>query len=107
MPDSLGYWGFRYPSQIITAIFCYLLFIWLWRQRNNKPFNGIIFLYYLVIYHTGRVVLDFMRGDESVILGHLTAHQLTATIISSIAAIILYYRLILNKKLDGNVSEFV
>ncbi len=98
LPDTLDNWAYRYPTQIITGIFCFVLFVWLWRQRENKPFEGSLMLYYLVLYHVGRVVIDFLRGDEQVVLGLLTVHQLTATIIALIAAIVLYFRLNLQVK---------
>jgi phosphatidylglycerol:prolipoprotein diacylglycerol transferase len=93
LPDTLGHWAYRYPSQIITGIFCFTLFVLLWKQRRNKSFEGSLMLYYLVVYNVGRVVIDFLRGDEPVVLGLLTAHQLTAAAIASIAAIVLYFKL--------------
>jgi phosphatidylglycerol---prolipoprotein diacylglyceryl transferase len=93
LPSTHGYWADRYPTQIITGIFCLALFIGLWKRRKTKPFEGSLLLYYLVIYDSGRVVIDFLRGDEPVVLGMLTAHQLTAAAFALIAAIILYFRL--------------
>lgn len=98
LPDILGYWAYRYPTQIITGLFCVLLFFWLWNQQKNKLFEGMIFLYYLLIYHVGRLAIDFLRGDEPVVLGLLTAHQLTAALVATIATIILYFKLYQNLK---------
>jgi len=92
-PDALGHWANRYPTQIITGIFCIILYIWLKRQSKDKSFEGSILLNYLVVYNIGRVIIDFLRGDEPLALGLLTTHQLTAAIIAVIAAVVLYFRL--------------
>ena len=69
-----------------------ILFFWLRRQKKSKSFEGSILLNYLVVYNTGRVIIDFLRGDEPVALGLLTAHQLTAACIAMLAAVVLYFR---------------
>ena len=102
LPDTLGNWTYRYPTQIITGIFCFLLFVWLWRYRKHKPFNGSILLYTLVLYHLGRVLIDFMRGDEPIVLGLLSAHQLTSAIITILAAPVLY--ILLEKRAREGLS---
>jgi phosphatidylglycerol---prolipoprotein diacylglyceryl transferase len=92
LPDALGNWAYRYPVQIITGLFCVALFFWLWQKRTERPAEGMVLLYYLVFYHTGRVAIDFMRGDEPVLIGMLTFHQVTAAIIACVSGAVLYFR---------------
>jgi len=91
LPDSIGFWTYRYPSQIITGLFCGLLFLWLRRQRKTAPFDGYLTLQYLLLYNVGRLFLDFLRGDEPIALGVLSSHQLTAALIAISSCFILFF----------------
>jgi len=102
-PDTLGNWTNRYPTQIVTGLFCIVLFAWLERRSKDRSFEGYILLNYLFVYNTGRVLLDFMRGDEPIALGLLTVHQLTAAIIAIFSAIVLYFKM--NTGLFINVKD--
>lgn len=101
VPDINGIWSYRYPTQIITGLFCALLFIYLWRQRKTFPFHGALLLQYLILYNIGRLVIDFLRGDETIAIGILTKHQLTATIIALTAALIMLLVFDLKTKKSG------
>ena len=91
LPDSIGIWAYRYPSQIITGLFCALLFFWLKRQRKTAPFDGYLTLQYLLLYNVGRLFLDFLRGDEPIALGVLSSHQLTGALIAISSCFILFF----------------
>jgi phosphatidylglycerol:prolipoprotein diacylglycerol transferase len=89
LPDSIGYWAPRYPTQIITSAFCIGLFFWLWRKRKELLISGKLLLYYLFIYHIGRLGIDFFRGDQKFVVGYLSAHQLISIAIAAVAGYIL------------------
>lgn len=89
LPDSIGYWAPRYPTQIITSVLCISLFVWLWRKRKEQLISGKLLLFYLVIYHIGRLCIDFFRGDQKFVAGFLSAHQLMSIGIAAVAACIL------------------
>ncbi len=91
LPDSIGSWTYRYPSQIFTGLFCALLFFWLRRQRKTAPFDGYIALEYILLYNVGRLFLDFLRGYEPIALGLLTSHQLTAASMAILSCFILFF----------------
>jgi phosphatidylglycerol:prolipoprotein diacylglycerol transferase len=86
LPDSAGHWATRYPTQVLTGLFCLALAVWLWRRRRSRFFAGELILSYLVMYHVGRLAIDALRGDERVLAGFLTTHQLSAAAVAALAA---------------------
>ncbi len=92
LPDILGVWTDRYPSQIMTAIFCLILFFYLQKYKTSMLNPGDVFLLYLILYPSGRLVLDFMRGDEPLAFGILTAHQAASMIMALLGALLITLR---------------
>jgi phosphatidylglycerol:prolipoprotein diacylglycerol transferase len=92
LPDLGGRWAARYPTQVMLSVLCLALFVWLWRRRRDRSFDGELILSYLAAYHLGRFAVDALRGDQRAVAGPLTAHQLTAITIAVIASVILLHR---------------
>jgi phosphatidylglycerol:prolipoprotein diacylglycerol transferase len=92
LPATGGRWAMRYPTQALTGLFCLGLAVWLWSRRRRTSFPGELALIYVVLYGTGRVVLDSMRGDERVVLGALTSHQVAALVMAIAAGLAILYR---------------
>lgn len=87
-----------HPTQLYEAsfIFCILLLL-LW-LKNRKKFDGQLFLTYLIIYATGRGLLEFLRGDLDrgfVIKDVLSNSQFISLLIISVAV---YYYVKLRRK---------
>jgi len=89
LPGSFGVWAYRYPTQIMLALFDLALFAWLWLRRANKPYDGYLTLSYLFIYSAGRLVIDSFR-DLPRVLGPFSPHQLTAAAILLITGYIAF-----------------
>ena len=85
LPDSIGHWVDRYPTQIMTSIFCIGLFQWLWRRRKTEPVEGNLILFFLAIYHLGRFGIDAFRGDQILINGYISLHQLVSLAVDTTA----------------------
>jgi phosphatidylglycerol:prolipoprotein diacylglycerol transferase len=67
----------RYPVQLYEAAFNLIVYSVLFRQyvrRRDRP-RGMILASYLMIYPTGRFLLEFMRGDERLRFGVFSAAQ--------------------------------
>jgi phosphatidylglycerol:prolipoprotein diacylglycerol transferase len=77
LPGSLGVWAYRYPTQIMLALFDLMLFAWLWWYRTRKPYDGNLTLSYLLIFSAGRLVIDSFR-DLPHVLGPFSPHQLAS-----------------------------
>jgi phosphatidylglycerol---prolipoprotein diacylglyceryl transferase len=92
LPAAGGRWAERYPTQVMTGIFCLGLAAWLWSRRRRTSFPGELALTYVVVYGAGRVALDALRGDEHVVLGALTSHQVAALVMAIAAGLVILYR---------------
>lgn len=85
-PRSLAPIGIPlHPTQIYEFLFLLFLggfLIWKTKRkiRNAEFADGAIFLDYLIYYSLGRFALDFLRGDEILVLG-LSPGQVTSIIV--------------------------
>jgi phosphatidylglycerol:prolipoprotein diacylglycerol transferase len=52
-----------YPTQLLEAGFIFLIFFALLVLKKYKPFDGQLFIVYLIAYATGRSILELFRGD--------------------------------------------
>jgi len=77
LPDNLGVLVRRYPTQIWLMVFNFALFAWLWSIRKKKSFDGVLTIYFLVLYSLGRLIIDAFR-DLPRVLGPFSFHQLLA-----------------------------
>ncbi len=80
---------FLYESLYNFAIAGFL--IWIGIRFQDKLREGDVFLTYLVLYPTGRFLLEFLRLDPSSV-GTINANQTIMGIIAVASALILYIR---------------
>jgi phosphatidylglycerol:prolipoprotein diacylglycerol transferase len=88
------------PTQLISALNLFIIFLILWRIRKIKVFNGFLFTLFLGLYGLQRFIIDFSReySGNALILKYLTLSQVLSVImmITSITVITIAY----NKKLS-------
>ncbi len=89
---------FRHPTQIYSVLALILLFVILRIWQKKRHFNGEIFLGYAVLYSLTRFGLEFIRGDNTKILAHLTMSQLISVGMFAACLIIFIYRFLAWKK---------
>ena len=79
------------PTQILSSILLFILFLILVIFWKRKKFNGQIFLIYTVFFSVGRFFMEFLRGDfrGNLILG-ITPTQIVSVLIFIIS--ISFYR---------------
>lgn len=83
-----------HPTQLYEASFIFAVMLFLFFLRERRVFYGQLFLVYLIAYATGRIVLEFFRGDEIrgfVIEGVISHSQLIAFVIILIS-VFFYWR---------------
>mgnify|MGYP001609334928 CR=1 FL=1 len=70
------------PTQILSSILLFILFLILVIFWKRKKFNGQIFLIYTVFFSVGRFFMEFLRGDfrGNLILG-ITPTQIVSVLI--------------------------
>ena len=90
----------RLPIQLIEALFNLTLFLLLHTLRNKKIIKGRSFYCYLLIYSTGRFIIEFYRDD---VYRGIYFHLSTSQIISIILFVMAF---IAAKKFAKNQSAF-
>ncbi|MBF0216507.1 MAG: prolipoprotein diacylglyceryl transferase [Candidatus Omnitrophica bacterium] len=65
----------RIPVQLYSSLVLALLFLFLTSYRERKPFDGSVFLVYLLIFSLVRFLSDFLRADNPGIFFSLTLAQ--------------------------------
>jgi phosphatidylglycerol:prolipoprotein diacylglycerol transferase len=83
----------RLPIQLIESAFNLMLFIILHNLREKRSFKNYLFLFYLLLYSTGRFILEFYRGD---IYRGIYFYLSTSQIISIIFIIIVSFIMVKN-----------
>jgi phosphatidylglycerol:prolipoprotein diacylglycerol transferase len=79
-----------HPTQLYEAAFICVVMIALLIIRGSRMFYGQLFLFYLVSYGLGRVVIEFFRGDEDrgYIFNAITHSQVIAISILIIVSVV-------------------
>jgi len=83
-----------HPTQLYEAFFIFLIMLYLLWRRNNKRFDGELFLSYLIGYAIGRFGIEFFRGDteRGFVLGGLMSHAQLVAVLILVVALLLYRR---------------
>jgi phosphatidylglycerol---prolipoprotein diacylglyceryl transferase len=87
-----------HPTQLYEALFIFSILVFLWIQGKHKKFDGQQFILYLIIYASGRSVLETFRGDLErgfVIKEWISNSQFISAIVIAVA---IYFYVKLNRK---------
>jgi prolipoprotein diacylglyceryltransferase len=84
MPNELGIWRRRIPSQILEAGLALVLLVTSIECQKLIPYDGVLFLTAGLGYGIGRWFLEAMRDSSSVRIGSL---NLQRTISASLAVL--------------------
>jgi phosphatidylglycerol:prolipoprotein diacylglycerol transferase len=75
LPDIYGIHAPRFATQPLASTLSLAIFILLWATRRrwasaqDRPFPGLTFTLYLLLYASGQFLLEFTRGDEAIYWG--------------------------------------
>ncbi len=87
-----------HPTQLYEATLIFVLMTGLIILKSKKKFDGQLFLIYLIVYATGRGVLEFFRGDIQrgfLVKNLISNSQFISFVIISMAV---YFYIRLNRK---------
>lgn len=88
IPETVAPVGIAlYPTQLFEALAEILVFLFLFWYRRKKPFDGAVFLVYMMIYAVLRSVVEVYRGDS--IRGFVIEPYLSIAQFISIVAMLL------------------
>lgn len=77
-----------FPTQLVEAAYIGMVFIALQVVSRRRLFYGQLFLLYLLLYATGRFLLEYFRGDTGrgfIIEGYLSHAQFIAILLAAVA----------------------
>lgn len=76
------------PTQLIESIFTFIIFLFLLKRDKKKKFEGEIFLLYLLLYSSGRFIIETIRGDDrgAFFFGIISISQFVSILIFLISA---------------------
>lgn len=83
--------GPRHPTQLYEGLANLAIFGILFAFRKNKPFNGFLFLLYVMLYSATRFSIEFLRGDPSQMIGSLRVAQAVAAMTCAIAFLLFLF----------------
>jgi phosphatidylglycerol---prolipoprotein diacylglyceryl transferase len=66
----------RIPTQIYSSVYLLFLYIFLRVCLRYRRFGGEVFFLYLIFYSTGRIFIEYLRGDNAIFIYGLTFSQL-------------------------------
>ncbi len=95
-----------HPTQLYSATMIGVILIILLRIKKRQMFSGQVFLSYLILYATGRAIIEIFRGDISrgfIIEGYVSHSQLISLILI-VGAGYVYYRLYKNSQHQKNTN---
>ncbi|NOS57481.1 MAG: prolipoprotein diacylglyceryl transferase [Cyclobacteriaceae bacterium] len=87
-----------HPTQLYEATLIFGILIFLLIYKSHKKFDGQLFILYLIIYASGRSVLEMLRGDLErgfVIQDWLSNSQFISVLVTALA---IYFYVKLNRK---------
>jgi phosphatidylglycerol---prolipoprotein diacylglyceryl transferase len=87
-----------HPTQLYEAVLIFGILIFLLIQKKYKKFDGQQFILYLIIYATGRSVLETLRGDLErgfIIKDWVSNSQFISALVIGVA---IYFYVKLNRK---------
>ncbi|MCF7870877.1 MAG: prolipoprotein diacylglyceryl transferase [Candidatus Omnitrophica bacterium] len=90
LDSPAGSWDAKViPTQIISAVFLFILFVFLFKVRNKAKSPGKLTGYYLLIYGFFRFIIEFFRGDPRGFFFVFSTSQWLSLLLIFLASIIL------------------
>ena len=62
-------WAYRYPTQLLHSTANLLILVILLKVEKRKPFEGLLFLLYAILYSSHRLAFDFLRETGPIVSG--------------------------------------
>jgi len=75
-----------YPTQLYESAAMFAVFLML---RKRSPAGGRTFFLYLILYSSVRFAIEFLRGDNPVVILHFTMSQLISIVIFIISCVLI------------------
>jgi len=83
-----------HPTQLYEASFIFFVMLFLLFLRDRKSFHGQLFLLYMLLYGTGRFLLEYLRGDiaRGFIIEDILSHSQLIALSIIFVVLMIYFR---------------
>jgi prolipoprotein diacylglyceryltransferase len=84
--------GWRYPTQTmhgVSNLSIALLLLYLDERREYRPFDGFLFLLYVILFSTQRLLVDFLRAAGPVFAADMPFAGVRVPRVISVVSIVL------------------
>jgi phosphatidylglycerol:prolipoprotein diacylglycerol transferase len=78
-----------HPTPLYELVAAIFIFLFLWKLKDRKTFNGEVFAFYLIFVGLSRLLVEFIRLNPRVIFGLSQAQLISVFMI--IAGILIYF----------------
>lgn len=85
-----------HPTFLYESICTFLLFVFLYSNRNKRKYSGQLTYLYFCFYGIIRAVIEGLRTD-SLMIGNIRVSQVLSILLSIVCGIILIYKKVKSK----------
>jgi phosphatidylglycerol:prolipoprotein diacylglycerol transferase len=101
LPDDFGVYAVRYQTQLAGIMLALLIFLFiLWYQKDHP--NSYVFWLVVAMISLSHLLTSLLRGDPTLIMGHLRLDTLTNALLVMISLLLLQYERIKGKQAKEN-----
>jgi phosphatidylglycerol:prolipoprotein diacylglycerol transferase len=101
LPDDFGVYAIRYQTQLAGILLALLIFIFiLWYQKDHP--HSYVFWLALAMISMTHLLTSLLRGDPTLIMGHLRLDTLINALLVAISLLLLQYERIKGKQAEEN-----
>lgn len=90
-----------HPTQLYEMLLNFSIFLFLWKWRKKRKYDGYLFLLYLILYSGGRFLVEIFRGDSLYIWGTSLKSAQALGILTIIASLLIMRFLRREARLSG------
>ncbi|OJF90181.1 prolipoprotein diacylglyceryl transferase [Alkalibacterium sp. 20] len=91
-----------HPAQLYEVALNFMLFLIIWRRRQNAKFDGELFFIYIIGFAFNRFIVEFFRTNPQA-LGSLSVAHVMSLVIVALGILLLFF--MRNKNTNGVVSN--
>jgi len=85
--------AYRHPTFLYESLWNLVIFVFLlWLRRRKWIHRGDVFLFYVILYSAGRLIIEGFRTDSLMLTANLRVAQVVSVIAIVIGSALLYYR---------------
>jgi phosphatidylglycerol:prolipoprotein diacylglycerol transferase len=92
LPWAIELWGAqRHPTQIYEVLAAGLIFWLIWEIRRKTRVAGYLFLIFVALTASSRLIIEAFRGDSIIAYGSVRSAQLGSLLVLAVALVGMHF----------------